>query len=79
MKARTARLVALGQKRATGERTAPLMGWSSWNTFAVNISEDIIVDTARAMATNGLKEAGYLYVNIDDGFFYGHDADDCDY
>ena len=75
MKARTARLVALGQKSATGERTAPLMGWSSWNTFAVNISEDIIVDTARAMATNGLKEAGYLYVNIDDGFFYGHGED----
>ena len=35
------------------------MGWSSWNTFGVDISEDIILDTARAMATNGLKAAGY--------------------
>ena len=50
----------------------PLMGWSSWNTFGVDISESIILETARAMATNGLKDAGYTYVNIDDGFFWGH-------
>lgn len=75
MKERTSRLLALGKERATGDRASPLMGWSSWNTFAVNISEDLIVETARAMATNGLKEAGYLYVNIDDGFFYGHGED----
>lgn len=37
----------------------PLMGWSSWNTFTVDISEDRIVSIAEAMATNGLKEAGY--------------------
>jgi hypothetical protein len=49
------------------------MGWSSWNTFGINISEKIILDTAKAMASNGLKEAGYIYVNIDDGFFNGHD------
>lgn len=57
------------------DRNCPLMGWSSWNTFGVDISEDIILDVARAMATNGLKDAGYRYVNIDDGFFAGHDAD----
>ncbi|MBQ0033174.1 MAG: alpha-galactosidase [bacterium] len=51
------------------------MGWSSWNTFGVDISEEIILETARAMATNGLKEAGYRYVNIDDGFFNGHGGD----
>ena len=53
----------------------PLMGWSSWNTFGVDISESIILETARAMATNGLKDAGYTYVNIDDGFFWGHGED----
>ncbi len=53
----------------------PLMGWSSWNTFGVDISEDIILETARAMATNGLMAAGYTYVNIDDGFFWGHGED----
>ena len=51
----------------------PLMGWSSWNTFVLEISEDRIVSVAEAMATNGLAEAGYRYVNIDDGFFCGHD------
>ena len=49
----------------------PTMGWSSWNTFAVNISEDIIKGQADAMVSQGLKDAGYLYINIDDGFQYG--------
>lgn len=73
MSARAERYLALGRERATGDRRCPLMGWSSWNTFGLDISEEIILGTARAMATNGLKEAGYLYVNIDDGFFDGHD------
>jgi len=51
----------------------PLMGWSSWNSFGLDINEQLIVDVAKAMATNGLKAAGYLYVNTDDGFFNGHD------
>lgn len=53
----------------------PLVGWSSWNTFGCEISEDVILETARAIATNGLKDAGYTYVNIDDGFFNGHGED----
>ncbi len=60
---------------AADPKIRPLMGWSSWNTFGVDISEEIILDTARAMATNGLKDAGYTYVNIDDGFFWGHGDD----
>ena len=35
----------------------PTMGWSSWNTFAVNISEDIIKGQADAMVNQGLKDA----------------------
>jgi hypothetical protein len=50
------------------------MGWSSWNTFRVNISEDLIKQTADAMVSKGLKAAGYNYVNIDDGYFGGRDA-----
>ena len=73
MKARARAYLKRGQIRPNGDPRCPLMGWSSWNTFALEISESIILDTARAMATNGLKEAGYLYVNIDDGFFNGHD------
>ncbi len=60
---------------ASDPKARPLMGWSSWNTFGIGISEAIILETARAMATNGLAAAGYRYVNIDDGFFNGHGAD----
>ncbi len=76
MAARAARLLDAAKIPAAKDpKIRPLMGWSSWNTFGVDISEDIILDTARAMATNGLKSAGYTYVNIDDGFFWGHGED----
>ena len=47
----------------------PIMGWSSWNTYRINISEDLIKRQAEAMVSLGLKDAGYSYINIDDGFF----------
>ena len=47
----------------------PLMGWSSWNTYHVNINEDLIKKQADALVTHGLKDAGYLYINVDDGYF----------
>ena len=47
----------------------PIMGWSSWNAFRVHISEDIIKNHADLMVEKGLKDVGYRYVNIDDGFF----------
>ena len=45
------------------------MGWSSWNAFRVDISEDIIKHQADLMVEKGLKDAGYHYINVDDGFF----------
>jgi alpha-galactosidase len=42
------------------------MGWNSWNHFACNVSEDLIKEVADAMVESGMKDAGYLYVNIDD-------------
>ncbi len=53
----------------------PTMGWSSWNTFLVNISEDIIKGQADAMVSQGLKDVGYQYINIDDGFQYGRTSE----
>ena len=47
----------------------PIMGWSSWNVFRVDISEDIIKHQADLMVKKGLKDAGYQYINVDDGFF----------
>ncbi len=51
----------------------PIMGWASWNNFRTNVSGDIIKAQADALITSGMSEAGYLYVNIDDGFFGGRD------
>lgn len=47
----------------------PLMGWSSWNTYRINIDESLIKKQADAMVNQGLKDAGYLFINVDDGFF----------
>jgi hypothetical protein len=53
----------------------PIMGWSSWNQFRINIDEVLIREQADAMSTNGMKDAGYRHINIDDGFFGGRDAE----
>ena len=58
----------------SAQRT-PTMGWSSWNTFALNINEQLIRQQADAMHTTGLQKAGYKYVNIDDGYWDGRDAE----
>ncbi len=52
----------------------PTMGWSSWNTYRINISDSLIMQQADAMVAQGLKDVGYTYVNIDDGFFGGRDS-----
>lgn len=44
----------------------PQMGWSTWNKFQGNISEDIIRGIADVMVSSGLRDAGYTYINIDD-------------
>lgn len=49
----------------------PLMGWASWNNYRVNISDSIIKRQADFLVSTGLKEVGYQYINIDDGFFDG--------
>jgi alpha-galactosidase len=42
------------------------MGWNSWNKFGCDINEDLIRQTADAIASSGMRDAGYRYVNIDD-------------
>jgi alpha-galactosidase len=46
----------------------PPMGWNSWNTFQTHIDEKLIESTADAMIKNGMRDAGYIYVNLDDGW-----------
>src|SRR3954447_23299994 len=49
-----------------GLALTPPMGYNDWNAFGCNVSEALIKDTALAMHTNGMQDAGYEYVNIDD-------------
>ncbi len=44
----------------------PPMGWMSWNQFEGDINEDIVKEIADAMVSNGMSEAGYRYIMIDD-------------
>lgn len=46
----------------------PPMGWNTWNTFATNINEQLILDSAEIMISSGLRDAGYNYIVIDDGW-----------
>lgn len=44
----------------------PPMGWNSWNKFACNIDENLIKGIADQMVESGLRDAGYIYLNLDD-------------
>ena len=44
----------------------PPMGWNSWNRYHCDINEEIVRATADAMVEKGMRDAGYLYVVIDD-------------
>ena len=69
-------LVAAGELRAldNGLARTPPMGWNSWNKFSCNVSEDLIKQAADAIVSSGMKDAGYLYVNIDDTWEGERDA-----
>ena len=67
-------LAAMSVTTATAQE-GPTMGWSSWNTFELNISESIIKGQAAAMVSKGLFDAGYDHINIDDGYFGGRDSE----
>src|SRR5262252_1192955 len=64
--------VAAQTPRLSMAQTPP-MGWNSWNKFACNVSEELIKSVADAMATNGMRDAGYQYVVIDDCWQVGRD------
>jgi hypothetical protein len=60
-----------GTGGTTTKTSGPPMGWASWNTFAAKIDYTVIKGQADAMASSGLKAAGYEYVNIDEGWWQG--------
>ena len=50
------------------------MGWNSWNKFAGRVDDAAVRGMADAMAGNGMKDVGYQYINIDDTWEAGRDA-----
>src|SRR5580658_592602 len=49
-----------------GLAKTPPMGWNSWNLFAEKIDDQTVRTMADAMVSSGMRDAGYIYVNIDD-------------
>ncbi len=66
--------IGLSAQKFEGLVKTPPMGWNSWNKFACNVSEDLIKETADAMVSSGMKDAGYEYVVIDDCWQIGRDS-----
>lgn len=67
-------------KIVVGETIAltPPMGWNSWNIYASKVTQQLVLANAKAMASSGLVDHGWSYMNIDDvwqgkrgGEFYG--------
>ena len=54
------------EKYDNGVALTPPMGWSSWNSFRTEITEEKILQIAEAMKKSGLLDAGYNFVNLDD-------------
>jgi alpha-galactosidase len=52
----------------------PPMGWNSWNHFARKVDDATIRAQADAMVSTGMRDAGYLYINIDDTWQGERDA-----
>src|SRR5271166_860930 len=52
-----------------GNAPLPPMGWNSWNAFHTGIDEAKLLGSAQAIVDSGLRELGYRYINIDDGWW----------
>ena len=52
----------------------PPMGWNSWNHFAEKVNDADVRAAADAIVSSGMRDAGYIYVNIDDTWQGERDA-----
>lgn len=46
----------------------PPMGWNSWCRYGTDINEKLIKQVADAMVASGMRDAGYVYLGLDDGW-----------
>jgi alpha-galactosidase len=67
-------LPELHDVRDNGLVRTPPMGWNSWNKFAGRVTAEDVRGMADAMVSSGMAKAGYVYVNIDDTWELGRDA-----
>lgn len=67
-------LPALHSVPYNGLAATPPMGWNSWNHFEGKVSDAVVREVADAMASNGMRDAGYVYINIDDTWEGKRDA-----
>lgn len=58
----------LRAQKSEGLAMTPPMGWNSWNTFTVKINETLVEGMADAMVASGMRDAGYVYLVLDDGW-----------
>jgi alpha-galactosidase len=61
-------------RAANGLARTPPMGWNSWNKFGCDVNEETIRRTADALVSTGMRDAGYVYVIIDDCWHGARDA-----
>ncbi|MFT4077424.1 MAG: NPCBM/NEW2 domain-containing protein [Asticcacaulis sp.] len=54
---------------SAGAAKTPPMGWNSWNAFRTEVDEDKVMGAAQALVDEGLAKKGYIYVNLDDGWW----------
>ncbi len=66
---------AMFHAQSAGLAPTPPMGWNSWNHFAEKVTDADVRAAADAMVATGMKDAGYVYVNIDDGWQGSRDAE----
>jgi alpha-galactosidase len=65
--------IGMGAAAQTVAATPP-MGWNSWNFFAGKVTDKDIRNTADLLVSTGMRDAGYVYVNIDDTWEGKRDA-----
>jgi alpha-galactosidase len=65
---------AKDQAMAGAMAQRPPMGWNSWNHFAGKVTEQDVKDAADALVSTGMRDVGYVYVNIDDTWEGERDA-----
>ncbi len=65
---------ALHPVASNGLARTPPMGWNAWNFFQERGDDAIVRAAADAMVSSGMRDAGYVYINIDDTWEGTRDA-----